>query len=174
MSQVNRKPYALDEIKSALQKTIRRGLEEEALYWAARLEEMSGGDEILWRRLHVIASEDVGLADSNVAVQVRTLHELWERSRRSPDAAEDTNLFMVHAVMLLARAPKSRIVDNACHAVYERPSDGRPVPDYALDQHTERGRAAGRGTQHFFEEAAKLANKTLEDPYEERAKRFRL
>jgi replication-associated recombination protein RarA len=166
--------YALDEVKSALQKSIRRGLEEDALYWAARLEEMNDGANILWRRLRVIASEDVGLADSNAAVQIHALHEQWERSRNSPDMTEDTNLFVVHAVLLLARAPKSRIVDSACHAIYEQASDGRPVPDYALDQHTERGRKLGRGTEHFFEEAAKLANQTLEDPYEERSKRFRL
>jgi hypothetical protein len=40
------------------------------------------------------------------------------------------------------------------------------MPDWALDKHTGRGRRMGRGTEHFFDEDAVLANEAdLDDPY---------
>ncbi len=54
--------YLLDEVVSALQKCIRRGREEEAMYWALEMAE-SGCGKYLWRRLMIIGAEDVGLAD---------------------------------------------------------------------------------------------------------------
>ena len=59
-------------------------------------------------------------------------------------------------MLALARAPKSRLVDHAYVAIMgERPR--LEVPDYALDQHTERGRLMGRGLQHFYDEGAVVA-----------------
>jgi len=51
--------HAIDEAVSALQKSIRRGLEEDALYWGKELyltDKAVAG--IAWSRLRVIASED--------------------------------------------------------------------------------------------------------------------
>ena len=70
--------------------------------------------------------------------------------------------------MILARAPKSRMVDHAVMAVYEGARERLEVPDWALDRHTARGRRIGRGQQHFFDEGAVLANAAdLDDPYAE-------
>jgi hypothetical protein len=49
--------YRQDEVVGALQKTIRRGLEDDALYWAVELHE-SGWGEHCWSRLFVIVCED--------------------------------------------------------------------------------------------------------------------
>ena len=76
-----------------------------------------------------------------------------------------SRLFLVNAVLHLARAPKSRIVDNLLNVVYNT-EEKLEIPDYALDMHTHRGRKMGRGLEHFFAEGAKLANQALEDPYE--------
>ena len=46
---------------SALIKTLRRGQEVEALYWARQIEARYA--KYVWRRLRIFASEDVGLAD---------------------------------------------------------------------------------------------------------------
>ena len=54
---------------SAVQKCIRRGNEMEAMYWAVEMFE-SGFDEWLWKRLRIIASEDVGLAEEHVVCTV--------------------------------------------------------------------------------------------------------
>ncbi len=150
------------ESLSALQKSIRRGLEEQALYWASELD-LSGYSQHLWNRLRIIASEDVGLAMPGAASIVRALYENWQ------DAPEN-KLWVMHATLLLVRAPKSRIVDHSCCIFY---NEGRPtfdMPDFALDKHTRRGRELRRGIDHFFDVGGVLANETLPDPYKERAR----
>ncbi len=156
--------YWLDEVKSALQKAIRRREEENALYWAGELIR-SNREQILWDRLRIIASEDVGLA-APVAGTIRLLYENWMDFKL--DGARF--LFITHAVLLLVRAPKSRIVDNAYYAVVKPSEPRREVPDEALDKHTARGRNMGRGYAHFFDVGAKLVNCNLPDPYVERVK----
>lgn len=64
---------------SALQKCIRRGLEEEALYWASEMDRAKFAHQV-WSRLRVIASEDIGLADNQMAILIRALYENWGRS----------------------------------------------------------------------------------------------
>src|SRR5580704_4581661 len=54
--------FAVDELRSILQKSIRRGLVEEAALAAYEL--FANGletEELLWRRLEIIATEDVGM-----------------------------------------------------------------------------------------------------------------
>ncbi|WP_156438902.1 hypothetical protein [Bradyrhizobium valentinum] len=47
------------------------------------------------------------------------------------------------------------------------------IPDYALDQHTMKGKAMGRGLDHFRKEGAKLIPPPTEpDPYIEEAYRL--
>jgi len=155
------------EVASALQKSIRRGHEQEALHWASELD-LAGYGGYVWKRLRIIASEDVGPADSGVAVQIRVLYENWVEARKAKeDDPLNAAIFLVHAVILLARAPKSRIVDHALMVMYE--GDRAPaleIPDYALDKHTARGRKMGRGHDHFFDVAAQLKNEAkLADPY---------
>jgi len=157
------------EVVSALQKSIRRGLEKRALACASDLY-TSGYADVAWTRFLVIASEDIGLADPNVCVQIRTLHETWKLRKKEPDAL----LYFVHAVLILVRAPKSRIVDNALSCFFFGPPVEFDILDWALDKHTKRGKEMGRGMKHFFEESAKLVNCVLEDPYEEGAKKRRM
>ena len=74
--------YRNSEVTSALQKSIRRGLEEEALFWGSELD-LAGYGAYAWKRLRIIASEDIGLADPGVCVQVRTLYENWVEQRKN-------------------------------------------------------------------------------------------
>lgn len=39
------------------------------------------------------------------------------------------------------------------------------IPDAVIDMHTARGRKMGRGKRHFLEEAGRLENEHLPDPY---------
>ena len=162
--------YDFYEVLSALQKSIRRGMEREALFWATELY-LSDYAPHAWARLRIIASEDIGVADSNVAVQVRALYDNWQdrkpKNGTPPLDEEDTWLYFVHAVLILVRAPHSRIVDNAV-AYFKGNRAVLEIPDWALDKHTARGRAMGRGEEHFQKEGAKLENRSpLPDPYEE-------
>ena len=79
--------YELDEVVSVLQKSIRRGLEEESLYWALELSE-SGYGQYLWRRLCVIASEDIGLVEPVVSVIINSLAENCKRCRLCAENCE--------------------------------------------------------------------------------------
>ena len=161
--------YLNADCASALQKEIRRGNEREALFWATELE-MGGAGSYVWKRLLIIASEDIGLADSSVALTVRALYENYvEIKKKTTDEryAGFYRVFMLHAVCLMARAPKSRMLDHALMCMYVGDRDAPPIPDYALDQHTDAGRRMGRGLKHFLDVGAKLENKSeLIDPYE--------
>jgi replication-associated recombination protein RarA len=90
------------------------------LYWSSELD-LAGFSDYLWRRLRIIASEDVGLAAPEVAVQVRALSENFADQRKhnmkSKTGSRSGELFIVQAVILLVRAPKSRMVDHAVMAV---------------------------------------------------------
>jgi replication-associated recombination protein RarA len=71
--------HLVGEAASALQS--RSAKEENALYWASELD-LTGFGNYVWRRLRIIASEDVGPADPMVAVQVRQLYETGSSSAR--------------------------------------------------------------------------------------------
>jgi replication-associated recombination protein RarA len=171
--------YLFAEVASAMQKSIRRGDEEAALYWSIELDR-SGYGEYVWRRLRIICSEDVGLAEPLLPAVIRALYENWSQARKKRDDRQESwRLFLVHGVILLSRAKKSRIVDHALIYFYADDTT-RPIPDIALDKHTAAGKRLGRGWDHFFDEAALLADPetgelseapTLPDRYRDRARK---
>lgn len=156
------------EVKSALQKEIRRGNEEHAMFWAWELESFK--EIMVWDRLRVIASEDVGIASPFVTMAVETLRKQYFETK-----GDERRLFLAHAVIMLAKTPKSRIVDDLLNTVYleiKHENKKLNIPDYALDKHTLRGIKMGRGWDHFFTYGCKLENetKTFKNIYTERAK----
>lgn len=149
--------YDAAEVVSALQKCIRRGLDDDAIYWAVELER-SGLGAWCWKRLRVITSEDVGLAWPEGPAVIAALHATYldlKRNAAKPPKQRPWRLVLVHAVLLLARAPKSRLVDVA-QIVAFRDDERRELPDVAIDRHTARGKRAGRGWEHFWTEGAQL------------------
>ena len=160
--------YEWAEVVSAMQKCIRRGQEEDALYWASELDK-SGYGQHVWRRLLIITSEDIGLAEPHLPAQIRALYDNWLDFKKAKKTAE--NMFIVHAVMILCRAKKSRAVDNALVFNYLEQPEWREIPDVAVDKHTLRGKRMGRGFRHFIEEGSLVTNEdhSVEDPYKERA-----
>src|SRR4030067_2441993 len=134
--------YYLDEVISALQKEIRRGKEYEAVFWAVELE--SFNPTALWNRLRVIVSEDVSIAEPHAPLLIAGLKEAYDYAKKSENSA--SRLFFVHAVLLLARSRKCRIVDDLVVTVYGNIKFNHqllPMPDYAIDMHTKRGRQKG-------------------------------
>lgn len=154
------KGYDFYEVSSAFQKSIRRGLTDEALYWAVELFESNYGEYVM-KRLRIMSSEDVGLAEPNISVQIWALYEMYrEQAKKKDDKNKPERLFLTHSVIILCRARKSRLVDwTLIWAWLTHPFRGIRIPDFALDKHNERGRRLGRGWQHFFEEGTQL------DPY---------
>ncbi|TDB66813.1 AAA family ATPase [Arundinibacter roseus] len=165
--------YDFFEISSAMQKCIRRGLEEEALYWAVELYN-SGYSEYVWKRLRIMSSEDVGLANPSISSEIWALYSMFkEQAKKKEDKNEPQRLFMTHAIFILCRSRKSRLIDWALIWAWMSHKIRRlDVPDFAYDKHNERGRMLKRGWGHFFREGAKLENPAdvyLEDEYKRRA-----
>ncbi|HEX3818598.1 MAG TPA: hypothetical protein VHW03_09950 [Chthoniobacterales bacterium] len=166
--------YNCGEVASAMQKCIRRGLADDALFWATELDLANFG-EYVWKRLRIIASEDVGLADNSACLTIHALYQSWQAQRKKKDTRHaPERLFLVHAVLFLAGCRKSRTVDHALIAMYEARREKREIPDFALDRHTARGRRKRRGWKHFWREGAKLAHQAnVDDPFEAIAKETR-
>lgn len=168
--------FVLDEVSSALQKTVRRGEERQAIFWASELD-LSGYGNYAWKRLRIIGSEDVGIAWPDGPAVIRALYENWQEARKAepkgtvPEQSA-AMLYLVHAVVLLARAAKSRLVDNACIVFYagDRETMGAAIPDYALDHHTARGRRLGRSEAAVYEESYRIVGCRIDDPYAAEAK----
>lgn len=155
------KGYDFFEVASAFQKSIRRGDEEVALFFAVELENSNFG-EYAWKRMRIIASEDVGLAEPMMPSTIHALYDMYiQQKRKKDDRSGSERLFLIHAVLLLCRARKSRLIDWAIIALWnEHPNRKLDIPDYAFDKHNQKGRSMGRGIKHFFDEGTRLENHT--------------
>jgi replication-associated recombination protein RarA len=132
--------HELGDVVSAFQKSVRRGLTHDALYFAVDLD-LSGYGEYCWTRMLVMASEDVGLADPDVCVRINALYSTYTLLKKKKNDHCPERLMLVHAVLELANADKSRLVDTSLISHYgEHAGLYRDIPDYALDGHTRRGR----------------------------------
>jgi len=149
--------YPLDEVVSALQKAVRRSHVDEAMWWAVELN-VSGMGGYCWRRLMVIANEDIGMAAPEALVLVNALYQMSDvlkKAQAGPAAEKAAREWesepLMHAVIALAKAPKNRELADAYSTIKLRMERGerRVVPDHALDLHTAEGRRMGRREGHF-------------------------
>jgi hypothetical protein len=106
--------YPRKDITSWFHKALRRGDEDAALFCASELD-LSGLQGHVWNTLIVTASEDVGLADNSVTVR---LLGLFKSTKALGDDEEMARRFLIDAVLLVARAKKNRLVDEALNAIY--------------------------------------------------------
>jgi len=147
-----------DLVISALQKSIRRGLAEEAVTFAYEMYITSQQfEDKLWRRLQAISVEDVGFGDLSAPVLINTLNIM---RKNFPYNDGDRPIFFVHAIRYLAAAKKDRASDNLKNIVIKEFEYGRTpvIPDFAYDMHTEIGRSMGRDFKHFLAEGSRLEN----------------
>jgi replication-associated recombination protein RarA len=149
--------YPADQVISALQKEIRRGNTENAVTLAYEMVVTSPAlEDYLWQRLMVISVEDIGFGEPRAPVLINALNQMLKAFDRG---LGERKLFAVHAVRYLCGCLKDRSSDEMVMWVKlasER-GDARPeIPDYALDMHTAKGLANGRGLRHFLEVGAQL------------------
>lgn len=164
-----RNGFAGDEVISALQKSIRRGLEEQAVMFAYEMYISSPEfEEKMWKRLLTISVEDIGMGDPLASVVVNSLYDI--RNKFAYDDV-DRPLYFVHAIRYLCQSEKDRSSDllkNICIKSYAM---GRlpEIPDYALDKHTKRGQEIGRDSFHFLNEASMVIPQAkIDNDYKER------
>ncbi|MFC1997455.1 hypothetical protein ACFLXI_07605 [Chloroflexota bacterium] len=158
-----------DLLISALQKSIRRGLSEEAVTFAYEMYITSPHfEDKLWRRLQAISVEDVGFGDLSAPVLINSLNQIRQNF---PYTDGDRPIFFVHAIRYLAAAKKDRTSDNLKNIVITEFEYGRQpvIPDFALDMHTEKGRSLGRDFKHFLAEGSRVENELgVEENYKSR------
>jgi replication-associated recombination protein RarA len=155
--------------KSALQKYVRRGMVEKAMYAAYRLSTKKTG-WILWKRLNVIAVEDV--LDSNI---VTAVSELTRQAVRYKYETWDGKRCAVAAALLMAEAEKDRRADEFLELMdaIEKNGDKSKLlsekaetltifPDYVFDMHTVEGRKMGRGSTFWIEVSSETVDKKPE------------
>ena len=158
---------------SAMQKSIRRGLEREAMEFAVELMHTSKAfHSMVCNRLEVICREDLDTLAAQWIVPFVATALAQSRERYSKSIGE-ARLMIGNAIRMMCRSPKSRA---GCHfgaAIGLRSLlEGfiPAIPDWANDQHTLAGKKLGRGLDHFRKEGAKLVPPpTADDPYEDEA-----
>lgn len=149
--------FAADEVISALQKCLRRGMLDNVLLlgWEMYLTSPEM-EEMLWSRLGVIAVEDIGMGNPQAPILVETL---YQQHQRYPRPSGDRFLFAAHAIRVLATSPKDRTSDDMVNWAKQIMALGErlpEIPDVALDMHTGRGQQMGRDYRFFMEEASRV------------------
>ena len=158
--------YPLDEVRSALQKSLRRGQEEEAAYWA--MEFIEGGYwRYLLKTLQCVAVEDIGLVEPLAIVIGTAVKETIEFK-----APKDKGSFPTEAIgfliLYLARVKKNREGDDFIEYIQAKRKQGwkLEVPEVALDAHCKRGRqrlkkAGIDPNEEFYLRGSKLKNEVV-------------
>ena len=108
---------------SALIKSLRNSDVDAALYWLARMIEGGADPIFIARRLCILASEDIGMADPQAMVQAAAAADITHLIGL-PEA-----LFpLTQATIYLAKAPKSNAIKNAYHAAAMDAEETARVP----------------------------------------------
>jgi putative ATPase len=112
-------------LASALIKSLRNSDVDASLYWLARMIEGGADPIFIARRLCILASEDIGLADPQAMVQAAAAADIVQL------IGMPEGLFpLSQATIYLARAPKSNAVKRAYHAAMADATETarEPVP----------------------------------------------
>ncbi|MCL4338258.1 replication-associated recombination protein A [Patescibacteria group bacterium] len=112
-------------IISAFIKSVRGSDPDAALYYLARMLENGEDPKFIARRMIILASEDIGMADRGALIMANAAFDAVTKI-----GMPEAQLILAHTAIYLSRVPKSRAVPNALSAaksaVYELPNE--PVP----------------------------------------------
>jgi len=134
---------------SAFHKSIRGSDPDAALYYLARM--LQSGEDPLYiaRRLIVVASEDVGLADNTLLPLATAAYSACEKI-----GMPECRINLAHAAVALSLAPKStrayRGLSNALAALQEPGIAGLPVPVHLRGAPTRLMKEMGFGREYKY------------------------
>ncbi len=151
---LGRAHYAYDKggeehynLASALIKSLRNSDVNASLYWLARLIEGGADPIFIARRLCILASEDIGLADPQAMVQASAAAEIVQL------IGLPEGLFpLSQATIYLAQAPKSNAVKRAYFAAVSDAAETarEPVPMHLRNAVTPLMKSAGYGEGYRY------------------------
>ncbi|KAI9901334.1 hypothetical protein N3K66_003151 [Trichothecium roseum] len=134
---------------SAFHKSVRGGDADAALYYLARM--LQSGEDPLFvaRRMVVIASEDVGLADSTLLPLATAAYTATQQI-----GLPEARIPLAHCCMALCAAPKStrayRSLNNAVAALKEPGVASLPIPLHLRNAPTRLMRDMGCGAEYKY------------------------
>ncbi len=135
------------DIISAFIKSIRGSDPNAGLYWLARMIEGGESPEFIARRLLILASEDIGLANPNALLLANTTFEAvqkigWPESR----------IILSQCVIYLANSPKSNSAYMAINKAQElvKKTGELPVPLHLRNAPTQLMKELGYGEKYKY------------------------
>ncbi len=135
------------DVISAFIKSIRGSDADAGMYWLARMLEAGEDPRFIARRLVILASEDIGLADDGALV-------VAEAAARAVEyvGLPEAQLNLAHAVVRLATAPKSNRVTVALGRATAdaRAAGAGEVPAHLRDAHYQGAKSLGHGEGYRY------------------------
>ena len=135
------------DVTSAFIKSIRGSDADAALHYLARMVEAGEDPRFIARRLVILASEDIGLADPTALTTAVAAAQAVQLI-----GMPEAGLNLAHAVIALAVAPKSNAVTTAIAAATADVRAGKvgPVPAHLRDAHYAGSEKLGHGTSYTY------------------------
>jgi putative ATPase len=135
------------DVTSAFIKSVRGSDADAALHYLARMMEAGEDPRFIARRLVILASEDIGLADPTALTTAVAAAQAVQLIGM-PEAA----LNLAHATIALAVAPKSNAVTTAIGAATADVRAGKigPVPSHLRDAHYSGAKKLGHGSSYKY------------------------
>jgi replication-associated recombination protein RarA len=160
--------YDFFEVSSLLQKSLRRG---DVVLAAKAMKELTPHySNYVWKRMLIVSAED---CDGMLTQEIVALREAYEWINRGIPVRERKKgrIFLAKGIVLLAKCRHSRDADELMglcvnkipedlfqaamrdvEAEFHSTDAELEFPQWALDKHTARGRAAGKTKAEFYED----------------------
>ncbi len=136
------------DVISAFIKSLRGSDVDAGLYWLSRMLEAGEDPRFIARRMIILASEDVGLADPQALPMAVAAAQAVEHV-----GLPEARLNLAEAAIYLARAPKSNEVLRALGRATEDALSNDPVPVHLRDAHYPAARKLGHGKGYVYPHA---------------------
>ena len=135
------------DVTSAFIKSIRGSDADAALHYLARMIEAGEDPRFIARRLVILASEDIGLADPTALTTAVAAAQAVQLI-----GMPEGRLNLAQATIALAVAPKSNAVITAIEAASADVRAGKigPVPPHLRDAHYAGSKKLGHGTSYTY------------------------
>ncbi len=135
------------DVVSAFIKSIRGSNPQAGLFWLARMLESGDDARFIARRLVILASEDIGMADPNALVVAVAAASALEHV-----GLPEAQLNLAQAVVYLATAPKSNRVAIGIWSAREDIRKGvtSEVPAHLRDGHYQAAKEFGHGVGYIY------------------------
>lgn len=136
------------DVISAFIKSVRGSDPDAALYWLAKMVHAGEDPRFILRRLRILASEDVGLADPQALVHTEAAAQTYEAV-----GMPEGRYALAQATLYLATAPKSNSAMAFFDALAAVEREGRgDVPAHLKDAHRD-GAEFGHGRGYLYPHA---------------------